>query len=252
MEDSHGRRCPMGCIDNVSVKAGSVLQFSANCLADIAQYDMTNELIVILRSSTSETSFAINNDRLYHCAVVSRTLSACEPFADILQITRSPSAELGPAHSIHLALQANIPSLHSLGKLDLYVFDRCPSNWSPHYIPMIWSLVQYLQPTNIKRIPARCLHKLPGNMKLEMDPISIETILHGVEWLAGALANIKEKPTLPDGMQCQRRQENVLVLSLLRSVDRFIPEDMQHPGRRERGRAQSIWAQGVVPRNGGH
>jgi hypothetical protein len=123
---------------------------------------------------------------------------------------------------------------------------------------------QYLQPANIKRISAKCLHDLPGQKKLTMDPISLEIVLKSVEWLATALANCEEKVVLPDGMKCRRRQENILVLNLLRSIDRLSREDLPHFGvdsgadsghgsgnGRERGRARSIWAQGSVPRNGG-
>lgn len=89
-------------------------------------------------------------------------------------------------------------------------------------------------------------------MKLMMDPLSIEIVLKSVEWLAGALANGREKVVLPEGMKCLRRQENILVLNLLRSIDRFSREDLQQSGHsRERGRAQSVWAQVGVPRNGG-
>jgi len=101
-----------------------------------------------------------------------------------------------------------------------------------------------------------------------MDPKSLEIVLKSVEWLATALAIGEEKVILPDGMKCQRRQENILVLNLLRSIDRLSREGLQHFGvasgvdsgtdsgrgsghGRERGRAQSIWAQGSVPRNGG-
>lgn len=109
-----------------------------------------------------------------------------------------------------------------------------------------------MQPTNIKRISAKCLHNLPGCANLAMDPVSVEIILKGVEWVASSLANDGAKKVLPEGMKCQRRQENILVLSLLRSVDQGIGQDPHQPVRSmERGRAQSIWLQGSVPRNGG-
>ncbi len=89
-------------------------------------------------------------------------------------------------------------------------------------------------------------------MSLTLDPVSIEIVLKSVERLAGALANTREKLALPEGMKCMRRQENILVLSLLRSVDCFFREDSHNPRcSRERGRGQSVWAQGGVPRNGG-
>jgi hypothetical protein len=88
-------------------------------------------------------------------------------------------------------------------------------------------------------------------MSLAMDPVSIEIVLKSVEWLAGVSANSRENMVLPAGMKCQRRQENIFVLSLLRSVDRFSREAGHHSGRsRERGRVQSVWEQGGVPRNG--
>jgi hypothetical protein len=116
--------------------------------------------------------------------------------------------------------------------------------------------MQYLQPTNIERISAKCLHDLPGQMKLTMDPISLEIVLKSVEWLATALAIAEEEVVLPDGMKCQRRQDNILVLNLLCSIDRLGRGDLQHSGHdfghgRERGRAQSVWAQGGVSWNGG-
>jgi hypothetical protein len=87
---------------------------------------------------------------------------------------------------------------------------------------------------------------------MTMDPVSIEIILKSVEWLAGALANVRESPSLPEGMKCQRRQENILVLSLLRLAERFSGEESEQSGReRGRDRAQSIWTRGGVPRNGG-
>ena len=58
-----------------------------------------------------------------------------------------------------------------------------------------------------------------------MDPVSVEIILKGVEWVACSLANVGAETVLPEGMKCQRRQENILVLSLLRSLDRGIGQD---------------------------
>lgn len=74
-----------------------------------------------------------------------------------------------------------------------------------------------------------------------MDPVSVEIILKGVEWIAYALANAGANVALPEGVNCQRRQENILVLSLLRSVDRGIGQDSDHLVRSMgRGRALSI------------
>jgi hypothetical protein len=72
MENAHGYTCPTGCIDRITLQPGTVLQFSPSCLADITQHDMTEELVVILRLSTSYSSFIVGVDALYHCAVVSR------------------------------------------------------------------------------------------------------------------------------------------------------------------------------------
>jgi hypothetical protein len=71
METPHGYTCPIGCINRINVQLGSVLQFSPSCLADITQHDMVEELVVILRLSTSYSSFTVGGDALYHCAVVS-------------------------------------------------------------------------------------------------------------------------------------------------------------------------------------
>jgi hypothetical protein len=71
MESCHGYRCPTGCIDRSSVKAGSILLFSPSCLPDIAHHDMVEELVVVLRLSTSCSPIMADGNDLYHCAVVS-------------------------------------------------------------------------------------------------------------------------------------------------------------------------------------
>lgn len=87
---------------------------------------------------------------------------------------------------------------------------------------------------------------------MTMDSVSVEVVLKSVEWLAGSLANIAQIPFLPDGMRCQRTQENILLLSLLRLAERFHGKESDRSVREGgRGRAQSIWTQGGVPRNGG-
>ena len=84
-----------------------------------------------------------------------------------------------------------------------------------------------------------------------MDPVSIETILKSVEWLAGALANVRDFPLLPEGIKCPQRRENILVLSLLRLAERVSREGLEESGyERGRGLARPIWTQGGVPPNG--
>ncbi len=74
MEANHGYTCSTGCIDRNSVKAGSILRYSPNCLADITRHDMVDESVVILRLSTLSSSHLANGDDFYHCAVVSGSL----------------------------------------------------------------------------------------------------------------------------------------------------------------------------------
>ena len=61
-------------------------------------------------------------------------------------------------------------------------------------------------------------------VKMTMDLVSVEIILESVEWLVGALSSARENRLLSEGMKCQMRQENILVLSLLRLVERFNRE----------------------------
>ncbi|KAF7508017.1 hypothetical protein GJ744_009914 [Endocarpon pusillum] len=236
MDNYHGYTCPTGCIDRKSMKPGLILQFSPSCLANITQQDMAEELVVILRLPKPPNSNIANIDDFYHCAVV----------------TKLPDPELGPVRQVNLVHSANITFLHSLGQPTLYVVEEARVNASPRCGSFTRIHGQYVQPTNIKRISAKCLHNLPGCANMVMDPVSVEIILKGVERIACSPVNAGAKEVLPEGMKCQRRQENILVLSLLRSIDRGIGQDPHQSGRSmERGRAQSIWLQAGVPRDGG-
>jgi hypothetical protein len=102
MESYHGYRCHTGCMDRTSVKAGSILQFSPSCLADITQNDMVEELVVVLRLSTSSSSIMTDDHDLYHCAVVRNVLLSALfhglTFTDNqLTITRARSISSNPS-----------------------------------------------------------------------------------------------------------------------------------------------------------
>jgi hypothetical protein len=254
METTHGFSCPGGCVERRNIKVGSVVRFSPSCVADIAHQDMVEQLVVILKLSNACSLSNPYNDDLYHCAVVS-TWKAIRspPTANTMQIAESPSATLGRYHQVFLAHETSLNYLHSLGTTNLYVTKELSIGPASNHILLDWRSGQYLQPTDIKRIPGNCLHLLPNGFSFLMDHVSVEIILKSVDWLAGALGNPSEKATLPEGMKCPKRQQNVGILGLLRTVDLLTRSSSHQAGCFMRGsRAQSIWDQGTVPRNGGH
>lgn len=82
---------------------------------------------------------------------------------------------------------------------------------------------------------------------------SLESLLKRVDRIASALAGTTI--VLPEGLNEQKRREDIMTLNLLRVMDRLrqpvIVVETTTGAQSKSSRKASIWEQGTVPRNGG-
>ena len=112
-----------------------------------------------------------------------------------------------------------------------------------------------VQPANLRRVPRRYLHQLPGNIALRMIDSSLQVVLRCVDGIAYAMGDQTKSYMLLEGVKDQKRREDIMTLHLLRTIDRMTQPAMAvqpPPGlHRSQSRKSSIWERGTVPRNGG-
>jgi len=92
-------------------------------------------------------------------------------------------------------------------------------------------------------------------VRLKLVDSSLELLLKGVDGIASALGDPMSEAALLEGLNDQRRREDIITLSLLRVVDRVqrpvAPVISPLGTEYRKNRKPSIWEQGTVPRNGG-
>ena len=171
------------------------------------------------------------------------------------QITRTPSITLGTAYRVRHVHEHEIAYIEANDPFDLLVIQDFPNDIFLPGAQLNFDCRDCVQPANVKRVPRRYLHQLPGYVSLRMVESSLKAVLRRVDSIACAMGNPTMNRMLPGGLNDQRRREDILTLNLLRTIDRVQQPVIvvQPPSGADckENRKTSIWEQGTVPRNGG-
>jgi hypothetical protein len=141
------------------------------------------------------------------------------------------------------------------GPFDLLIVQELPKDIFMPGAQLSFDYKDCVQPASVQRIPRRCLHQLPGNISLRMVKSSLEAVLRRVDGVGCAMGDPTRSRMLPEGLNDQRRREDIITLNMLRIIDRTKQPVVvvQPPSgmNRKKSRKTSIWEQGTLPHNGG-
>ncbi len=159
------------------------------------------------------------------------------------------------AHRVRHVHDHELAYVQAHGPFDLLIVQDLPNDTSVRGAELNWDRTECVQPANIRRMTQKCLHQLPGAVRLRMVQSSLESLFKQVDSIACTLAIPKDGLVLPEGLEDQKRREDILTLNLLCIIDR-----LQRPAfvvaplvdrQNKKARKTSIWEQGGVPRTGG-
>jgi len=238
MQASHGANCLQGCLGHSTSLPGSIVRFNNLKAHSVATNGMNDQLGIILRTSLSEAGASLG-DELYH----------------FVPICRTPSVTLGVAYNIRHVNEHEPAYDEAHGPFDLLTMQDTRTDTFVPPTHVNWDPRDCVQPANVARIPRRCLHRLPGNVRLKLVDSSLESLLKEVDGIASVLGDRMSEAALLEGLNDQRRREDIITLSLRRFVDRVqrpVALVISPLGTEDRkNRKASMWEQGTVPRNGG-
>lgn len=253
MQVSHSAKCVQGCLNSSIVHTGSIVRFNSPNTRNSTLPTMSDQLVVILRLSDGYSGVA-GGQQLYHCAPVCQPFILCVECILTNQITRTPSVTLGAAHRVRHVYKHQLGYIEAQDPFELLVVQDLPKDTFVPAAQLSFDHKDCVQPASVRRIPGRRLHELPGNINLRMVESSLEAVLRRVDEIACIMGDPARSHSLPQGLNDQRRREDIMTLNLLRVIDRtkrplIVVQPTPSMGRKSD--QTSIWEQGTVPRNGG-